>query len=102
MASTKITGAQVRMARAAVGWSIADLAKAAGVGNSTVQVIEAATDAAQVSESGVETTRDYRAAAREESLGKVATALHAAGVTFLADDGKAGPGIRVRPKKAKG
>jgi transcriptional regulator with XRE-family HTH domain len=101
MPETKISGAQVRMARAAVRWSLADLANKAGVGISTVQAIEAADDAATVNAGGLETTRDYREAARAESLGKIAKALTAAGATFLPDDGKQGPGIRVRAPKAK-
>jgi hypothetical protein len=36
--------------------------------------------------------------ARAESLGKIAKALAAAGVTFLPDDGKRGPGIRGKTK----
>jgi hypothetical protein len=98
MAGLRITGAQIRMARAFLGWSIADLAKAADVGNSTVQVVEAADDAAAVSSGGVETTRDHRAAARAEALGKIVAACTAAGVTFLPDDGRHGPGIRGRAK----
>jgi transcriptional regulator with XRE-family HTH domain len=98
MAETKITGAQVRMARAFLRWSIADLAGKAGVGISTVQAIEAADDPADIDAAGLETTRDYRAGARAESLGKIAKALGAAGVTILPDDGKLGPGIRAKPK----
>lgn len=101
MAETKISGAQVRMARAAVRWSLAELASKAGVGISTVQAIEAADDPADVDAAGLETTRDYRAGARAESLGKIAKALGSAGVTFLRDDGKQGPGIRARPGKGK-
>ena len=97
-AETKITGAQVRMARAALRWSLADLADKADVGISTVQAIEAAEDAATVDAGGLETTRDYRAGARAESLGKIAKALGAAGVTILPDDGKQGPGIRARAR----
>jgi hypothetical protein len=47
---------------------------------------------------GLEATRDYREGARAESLGKIAKALAAAGVTFLPDDGKGGPGIRGKTK----
>jgi transcriptional regulator with XRE-family HTH domain len=100
MAETRITGGQVRMARAFLRWSIADLADKAGVGISTVQAIEAAADAAEIDAGGLATTRDYRAGARAETLGKIATAFSRAGVTFLPDDGK-GPGIRGRAKGAK-
>jgi hypothetical protein len=91
MAETKITGGQVRMARAFLGWSIAELARQADVGISTVQAIEREPD---IDAGGLETTRDYRESARAESLGKVAKALIVAGITFLPDDGKRGPGIR--------
>jgi transcriptional regulator with XRE-family HTH domain len=96
-----ITGAQVRMARAALRWSIAELAKRAGVGISTVQAIEGADDPADVDAAGLATTRDYRAGARAESLGKIAAALGKAGVTFLPHDAS-GAGVRHKPKgKAK-
>ena len=77
--------------------SLADLAVQAGVGISTVQAIEAATDAATAGAAGLETTRDYRAGARAESLTKIATALGKAGVTLLSDNDD-GPGIRCKPK----
>ncbi|WP_135211137.1 helix-turn-helix domain-containing protein [Vitreimonas flagellata] len=35
-----ITGAQVRMARVAIGWSAADLAEASGVGEATIRRFE--------------------------------------------------------------
>lgn len=102
MAEIRITGAHVRMARAALRWSLADLAGKADVGISTVQAIEAADDAATIDAAGLETTRDYRAGARAESLGKIGKALARAGVTILPDDGS-GAGIRCRPKgKASG
>jgi transcriptional regulator with XRE-family HTH domain len=86
------TGAQIRAARAFLGWSIADLARHAGVGISTVQAIER-TDGAPSIKSGLDTTRDYRASARKESLDKIASTLIAAGITFLPDNGK-GAGLR--------
>jgi hypothetical protein len=101
MAETKITGGQIRMARAFLRWSIADLAGKAGVGISTVQAIEAADDAATVDTRGLESTLSYRVGARAESLGKIAKALGSARVTFLPDDGKQGSGIRGRALKAK-
>jgi transcriptional regulator with XRE-family HTH domain len=101
MTEIKITGAQVRMARAALRWSLAELAKRAGVGISTVQAIEGADDPAGVDAGGLETTRDYRAGARAESLGAITAALGKAGVTFLPNDGS-GAGVRHKPKgKAK-
>lgn len=94
-AEPSITGAQVRMGRAFLRWSLAEMAKIAGVGVSTVQAIEVADGEPEISE-GLEATRDYRAGAREESLAKIAKALTKAGVTFLPDDGK-GPGVRGKP-----
>lgn len=91
-----ITGAQVRMARAALGWSLAEMAKQARVGLSTVQLVEAADDPADVAGAGLETTRAYRESARAESVAKIAAALEGAGITFLVDDGKRGPGVRYR------
>lgn len=96
----QITGSQCRMARAALRWSIAELADKAGVGISTVQAVEAADDVAAIDAAGLETTRDYRAGARAESLSKIGKALERAGVTILPDDGS-GPGVRVRAAKAK-
>lgn len=94
----KITGAQVRMARAFLRWSIAELATQADVGISTVQAIEKEPD---VDAGGLETTRDYREGARAASIAKLAKALTGAGITFLSDDGKHGPGVRGRTKRGK-
>ena len=58
---TELTGAQVRMARAFLRWSVAELAAKANVGISTVQRIEAADDPA------VHDDLDWRASA---SLGE--------------------------------
>jgi DNA-binding XRE family transcriptional regulator len=93
MAETKITGAQVRMARAFLRWSIADLAKHADVGISTLQRIEAVDGRPGISESGVETTREWRAGSRADILERIAAALDKAGITFLPDNGS-GSGIR--------
>lgn len=91
MEATKITGAQVRAARAFLHWTIADLADKAGVGISTVQKIEQETPL----KPGLDTTREHREAARNQSLEKIEAALRKAGVTFLSDDGN-GRGVRVR------
>jgi hypothetical protein len=70
----ELTGAQVRMARAFLRWSVADLAAKANVGISTVQRIEAADDPA------VRDDLDWRASARGESIkairGLLARKLH--------------------------
>jgi hypothetical protein len=89
MAATgEITGAQVRMARAFLRWSVVDLAKKAKVGISTVQRIEA-TDGTPT----VANDLEWRAQARDNSIAAVHEALVRAGVTFLHDDGR-GVGVR--------
>jgi len=96
---TEITGGQIRMARAALRWSIAALATKAGVGISTIQVIEAMDGTPDIGD-GIEQTREHRAAARAASVEAIRKALTAAGVTFLPDDGK-GAGIRCKIKTKK-
>jgi|ERR1700722_6968435 len=83
----ELTGSQVRMARAFLRWSVADLAAKANVGISTVQRIEAADDPA------VRDDLDWRASARGESIQAIRETLIGAGITLLPDDGK-GVGIR--------
>lgn len=68
--------AQVRMARAALNWSLADLAKASGVHRNTISNFE---------------TGKY--AGREEALQAVRKTLEAAGVEFTNGDA---PGVRLR------
>ncbi len=63
-----------------------------------MQAVERAPDVGAV---GLETARDYRERARAKSLGKIAKVLTAADVTFLPNDGKAGPGIRVKARRQK-
>lgn len=88
-----VTGAQIRMGRASLRWSVAELAKAAKVGVSTVQRIEAVDGSPEVAGD-----LEWRTEARREAVQAVQTALERAGVTFLPDDGRAGPGIRYRSK----
>jgi transcriptional regulator with XRE-family HTH domain len=90
-----MTGSQVRMARAFLRWSLAELAKAANVGISTVQRIEAADDPALTDD-----PLEWRADARAESVEAIHKTLVAAGVTFLPDDGK-GVGLRCKSKRGK-
>ena len=73
-----MTPAQVRMARAALGWSLGDLSQASGVDPETISGLEAG-----------------RHADRPEALAAIHAALEAGGVIFLAEDG-AGPGVRLR------
>jgi transcriptional regulator with XRE-family HTH domain len=88
------------MARAALGWSIAELAEAADVGDSTVKRIEAADGVPAVSAGGIAQTLASRTEARAEAVERVRKALAGAGITFLADDGS-GAGIRWKPKAAR-
>ncbi len=69
------------MARAALNWSTADLAREAGVGSNTVNRFEAGQDA------------------RVSSVEKMRAALEAAGVIFVAENGE-GPGVRLRKAPA--
>src|SRR5262249_2017534 len=85
----QITGAQVRAARAFLKWTIADLAKAAEVGISTVQQIEKVDGEPRV-ESG-----HWRAGPRDEAVEKIRSALVNAGITFLPANAQ-GTGIRGR------
>jgi transcriptional regulator with XRE-family HTH domain len=70
--------AQVRMARAALNWSLQDLAKASGVHRNTISNYE---------------TGKYGGS--EEALSAVRAALEAAGIEFT--NGEA-PGVRMRRK----
>jgi transcriptional regulator with XRE-family HTH domain len=68
------------MARAALGWSTQELAKAADVGVNTVNRFEAGQDA------------------RVSSVEKMRRTLESAGVIFVAENGE-GPGVRLRKEK---
>ena len=82
-----VTSAQVRMARAALNWTVRDLAKAAGVHRNTVNNVEVG-----------------RYAGDPDTLEKIEKALAAAGVQFIEENG-GGPGVRLRkrqrPRKQK-
>lgn len=88
-----LTGMQIRMARAGLGWTIADLAKRAGVATATVRKLEAVDGAPGIA-AGVEQTREVREAARAASVEAIRKAITSAGVTLLSDDGKSGAGVR--------
>jgi transcriptional regulator with XRE-family HTH domain len=81
-----LTGAQIRMGRAFLRWSIADLAKAAGVGQSTIERMEA---------------DDGFPAARGGNIEAVYKTLVAAGVTFLPETDE-GVGVRGKHKTKRG
>jgi transcriptional regulator with XRE-family HTH domain len=88
----KITGAQIRAARAFLRWTIADLAIAADVGLSTIQEIEKIDG-----EPRVVSTLQWRSDARDEALTKIRSALEKAGITFLPESAQ-GVGLRGRHK----
>jgi predicted transcriptional regulator len=77
-----MTPTQCRMARAALDWSTTDLARAAEVGPATVNRFETGQDA------------------RISTVEKLRTALEAAGVVFIAENG-GGAGVRFRETKGR-
>ncbi|MEZ2131498.1 MULTISPECIES: multiprotein-bridging factor 1 family protein [unclassified Sinorhizobium] len=72
-------GVQVKMARAALGWGVRDLAAKAGVTANTVNRIENGSDA------------------KQSTMDALQRALESAGITFLdgSYSGAGGPGIRL-------
>jgi predicted transcriptional regulator len=79
----KISIKQIKAARMLLGWSQADLGKAAGLGNVTVPRLEA---------------KEGDLGGRPATSEKIVAALEKAGVEFL-DDGQ---GVRLKPAKTKG
>ena len=75
-----IIGAQVRMARAAVGWGVRELAERANITPNTVSRIEKGGDALA------------------STLDKIQAALEEAGVIFI-DENEEGPGVRLRKSR---
>ena len=73
---------QLRMARAAVGWGVRELAEKAGVTANTVTRIENGSDA------------------RQSTIDRLRQALEAAGVVFIDENG-GGPGVRLRKQQQK-
>jgi transcriptional regulator with XRE-family HTH domain len=78
-----VTSAQVRMARAALNWSVRDLAEAAGIHRNTVTNIETG-----------------RYAGDATTLAAIVGALKRAGVEFIDENG-GGPGVRLRKRHQK-
>ena len=74
-----ITRVQIRMARAALGWGVRDLANRAGVSPNTVSRFE------------------NGAGARVDTLGLIQYALERAGIMFVPADEAGGPGVRLKP-----
>jgi transcriptional regulator with XRE-family HTH domain len=81
-----IEPAQIRAARALLGWRQEDLSKASGVGTATVRRIESVNSNATTYVSTV-----YR----------IQAAFETAGVLFIDDDGSAGFGVRLAKTKKK-
>ena len=73
---------QLKMARAAVGWGVRELAKKAGVTANTVTRIENGADA------------------KQSTMDRLQHALEAAGIEFIQENG-GGPGVRLRKRQQK-
>ena len=73
--------AQMRMARAALGWGVRELAEKAGVTANTVTRIENGSDA------------------KRSTLDAIRSSFEAAGIEFIPENG-GGAGIRFRERKA--
>jgi transcriptional regulator with XRE-family HTH domain len=76
-----ITGRQIRMARAAVGWTVAELAHQSGVSASAIQRAEGAADVPTM---------------KSTNLFNLQRALERAGVLFIDADEVGGAGVRLR------
>ena len=73
-----VTSAQVRMARAALDWTVRDLAEATGLHRNTITNIEVG-----------------RYAGDAKTLALIAKVLARAGIEFIDENG-GGPGVRLR------
>jgi transcriptional regulator with XRE-family HTH domain len=73
---------QLKMARAAAGWGVRELAKKAGVTANTVTRIENGADA------------------KQSTIDRLQQALEAAGVEFIDENG-GGPGVRLKKRQQK-
>ena len=73
---------QLKMARAAVGWGVRELAKKAGVTANTVTRIENGADA------------------KQSTMDRLQHALEAAGIEFIQENG-GGPGVRLKRHQKK-
>ena len=78
-----VTSAQVRMGRAALNWTVRDLAEAAGLHRNTITNIETG-----------------RYAGDSETLATIAEVLKRAGVEFIDENG-GGPGVRLKKRQQK-
>ena len=80
-----VTTRQLKAARALLGWSQADLAKKSGVSEPTVARLESI---------------DGELGGREHTTEKLRTAVRAAGIEFIEEDG-GGLGVRLRRRSKK-
>jgi transcriptional regulator with XRE-family HTH domain len=78
-----VTSAQVKMARAALDWTVRDLAEATGLHRNTISNVEVG-----------------RYAGDPATLQKIEKVLAAAGVEFIHENG-GGPGVRLRQRLKK-
>lgn len=78
-----VTSAQVRMARAALGWTVRDLAEATGLHRNTITNIEVG-----------------RYAGEPETLNLIRRVLSREGVIFIEENG-GGAGVRLRRPTAQ-
>ena len=78
-----MTSAQVRMARAALNWTVRDLAEATHLHRNTITNIETGRYAGDV-----------------QTLAVIATVLKRAGIEFIDENG-GGPGVRLRKRQPK-
>ena len=79
-----VTSAQLRMARAALNWTVRDLADATGLHRNTITNIEIS-----------------RYGGDQKSLERIEAVLRKAGVDFIDENG-GGPGVRLRkPARVK-
>ena len=74
---------QIRMARAAAGWGVRELAKKAGVAANTVTRIENGSDA------------------KQSTIDSLQWALEAAGVEFIDKEAGGRPGVRLRNRQQR-
>lgn len=77
-----LTGIQIRSARAALGWSLLDLAENSGVSLSTIRRAEAETNVPKTTAPNLEALK---------------STLEAAGIEFIGTP-EDGPGIRIHAK----
>lgn len=77
-----VTSAQIRMARAALSWSVRDLAERSGVHRNTISRLEGGADG------------------HGPTLAAIRSAMEAAGIDFIAENG-GGPGVRLKKPRSE-